>query len=78
MASLSPALESEDKGLLPDLEHVRSISVKIAAAVMRQAHKETQAKEKFPEQDSELEKFIEERMWDAVYRPLKRVETVTG
>ncbi|UZJ56898.1 hypothetical protein CBS101457_006218 [Exobasidium rhododendri] len=76
LSSLSPSLQDPDAGLLPDLEHVRSVSVKIAAAVMKQAKEEGQAKAEWPEND--LEAFILERMWKPVYRPLQHVERVLG
>jgi malate dehydrogenase (oxaloacetate-decarboxylating) len=37
LASLSPALDNPEASLLPDLADVRSVSVAVAAAVVRQA-----------------------------------------
>lgn len=37
LASLSPALHNPEASLLPDLADVRSVSVSVAAAVVRQA-----------------------------------------
>lgn len=37
LASLSPALHNPEASLLPDLADVRSVSVHVAAAVVRQA-----------------------------------------
>ena len=37
LASLSPALDNHEASLLPDLADVRSVSVHVAAAVVRQA-----------------------------------------
>ena len=48
LSSLSPSLQDPDAGLLPDLEHVRHVSVVVAAAVMRKAREEGQAKADFP------------------------------
>ena len=48
LSNLSPSLQDPDAGLLPDLEHVRAVSVVVAAAVMRQAKKEGQAKAEWP------------------------------
>lgn len=76
LSQLSPSLKDPDAGLLPDLESVRSVSVKVAAAVMIQAKKEGQAKAEWPEDD--IENFIKGKMWKAVYRPLQHIERVLG
>ncbi|TKA67672.1 hypothetical protein B0A55_08649 [Friedmanniomyces simplex] len=73
LAAQAPALKDPDAGLLPDVEDVREISVKIAAAVIRQAEKEGLAREEgIPEGEGELEEWIREQMWDPVYRPLRK------
>ena len=75
LAAQSPALKDPDKGLLPDVVNVREISVHIARAVIKQAVEEGLATEEgIPSDDVELEEWIREQMWDAVYRPLKHVE----
>ena len=75
LAAQSPALKDPDKGLLPDVENVKEISVHIARAVIRQAVKEGLAtQEGIPEEEEELEEWVKEQMWDAVYRPLRHVE----
>lgn len=75
LAAQSPALKDPDKGLLPDVKDVREISVQIAKAVIGQAVEEGLAMEEgIPKEDGELEEWIREQMWDAVYRPLKKVE----
>ncbi|KAF2138248.1 uncharacterized protein K452DRAFT_234426 [Aplosporella prunicola CBS 121167] len=86
LAAQAPALQSSNKdtpravALLPDVTDVREISVKIAAAVIRKAAELDLAQEKnIPlgegeKGDAELEEWIREQMWDAEYRPLKRVE----
>jgi malate dehydrogenase (oxaloacetate-decarboxylating) len=75
LAAQSPALKDPDKGLLPDVLNVREISVHIARAVIKQAVKEGSATEKgIPREDGELEEWIREQMWDAVYRPLRLVK----
>jgi malate dehydrogenase (oxaloacetate-decarboxylating) len=75
LAAQSPALKDPDKGLLPDVVNVREISVHIARAVIRQAVEEGLATEKdIPSEDEELEEWIRDQMWDAVYRPLKLVK----
>ena len=91
LASQSPALKNSNKGLLPDVEHVRELSVHIARAVIRQAVKEGLAQEKnipgsgIDEADREkedrlLNDWIRDRMWNPVYHKLHRVdlETATG
>lgn len=75
LAEQSPALQDPDKGLLPDVVNVREISVNIARAVIKQAVEEGLATEKgIPENDEDLEEWIREQMWDAVYRPLNLVD----
>lgn len=75
LAAQSPALKDPDKGLLPDVVHVREISVHIARAVIKQAVEEGLAQEEgIPSDDNELEEWIREQMWDPVYRPLRLVQ----
>ncbi|KAK4949178.1 NAD-dependent malic enzyme, mitochondrial, partial [Elasticomyces elasticus] len=72
----APALKDPNAGLLPDVTNVRDISVKIAAAVIRQAVEEgLQQQDGIPCGDEgELEEWIREQMWDARYRPLRKVD----
>ncbi|KAF2875835.1 hypothetical protein BDV95DRAFT_591264 [Massariosphaeria phaeospora] len=75
LASSAPVLKGTGAGLLPDVTDVREISVKIARNVIRQSVKEGLAQETdIPTEDADLEEWIREQMWDAVYRPLKLVE----
>jgi len=75
LASQAPALKNPDAALLPDVEHVREISVKIAAAVIKQAIKDDLNQQKdIPGEDAELEEWIREQMWVATYRPLRKVD----
>ncbi|KAK3676587.1 NAD-dependent malic enzyme, mitochondrial [Recurvomyces mirabilis] len=75
LAAQAPALKDPDAALLPDVVDVREISVKIAAAVIRQAEKESLAQQEgIPVDDVELEEWIREQMWNPVYRPLRKVE----
>jgi malate dehydrogenase (oxaloacetate-decarboxylating) len=75
LAAQAPALKDPDAALLPDVEDVREISMKIAAAVIKQAVKEGVAQEEnISESDEELEEWIRVQMWNAEYRPLKKVE----
>ncbi|KAH9838910.1 malic oxidoreductase-like protein [Teratosphaeria destructans] len=74
LAAQAPALKDPDAGLLPDVQDVREISVKIAAAVIKQAVEDGLAQEtEIPTRDEDLEEWIREQMWDAAYRPLKKV-----
>ncbi|KAI1082075.1 hypothetical protein F5B20DRAFT_534308 [Whalleya microplaca] len=79
VADLSPALKDDTAPLLPGVEDVRAVSVRVARGVIRAAIKEGVAAEKgIPTDDSELEDWIREQMWNPVYRPLKRVEPETA
>ncbi|CAI6332871.1 unnamed protein product [Periconia digitata] len=74
LASQAPAMKDPDAALLPDVEHVREVSVKIAAAVINQAVKEGVSQEtEIPDKEKDLEEWIRVQMWNAEYRPLKKV-----
>jgi len=74
LAAQAPALKDPDAGLLPDVQDVRNISVGIAKAVIKQAVEEGLNGEKeIPANDAELEEWIREQMWNAEYRPLRKV-----
>ncbi|KAI1496851.1 NAD-dependent malic enzyme [Biscogniauxia marginata] len=78
LADLSPALRDDDTApLLPGVEHVRAVSVRVARGVIRAAVADGVATESgIPagDEDGELDAWIREQMWDPVYRPLRRVE----
>ncbi|KAH7066057.1 hypothetical protein BKA63DRAFT_523695 [Paraphoma chrysanthemicola] len=75
LASEAPVLKGSGAGLLPDVEDVREISVKIARNVIKQSIKDGLAQEKdIPSDEKDLEEWIREQMWNAEYRPLKLVE----
>lgn len=75
LAAQAPALKDPDAALLPDVTDVREITVGVAAAVTKQAVKDGLAQEKsIPDNDRELNEWIREQMWDAKYRPLKKVD----
>jgi malate dehydrogenase (oxaloacetate-decarboxylating) len=75
LAAQAPAMKDPDAALLPDVEDVREVSVKIAAAVIKQAVKEKVAQEEgIPESDEDLEEWIRVQMWQPEYRPLKKVD----
>jgi len=79
LASTSPALKDPTAALLPDVTEVREISVQIAKAVISEAVKEGLNQEhNIPTDNSELEEWIREQMWEARYRPLKLVSPEQG
>ena len=79
LASTAPALKDPTAALLPDVTEVREISVKIAKAVINEAVKEGLSQQmNIPTDDSELEEWIREQMWEARYRPLKLVNPEHG
>jgi malate dehydrogenase (oxaloacetate-decarboxylating) len=65
--------------LLPDVTDVREISIGVAAAVIKEAVKAGLAQEKdIPTNDKDLYEWVKEQMWEAKYRPLKKVTTVAS
>jgi malate dehydrogenase (oxaloacetate-decarboxylating) len=75
IAEEAPILKDPTKGLCPDIDHARQVSVKIAAAVIKAAIKENLNQAKgIPEDDQELEKWIAEQMWSPDYRDLEPEE----
>ena len=74
-ADQAPALKDPNLGLLPDVTGVREVSVKIAKAVIKGSVNEGLSQQKdIPTDDAELEEWIREQMWDARYRPLKKID----
>ncbi|KAI0126820.1 hypothetical protein BJ170DRAFT_630161 [Xylariales sp. AK1849] len=75
VADMSPALKDATAPLVPGVENVRDVSVRIAREVIQAAVEEGVATEKdIPTDKEELDEWIREQMWEPVYRPLKRVE----
>lgn len=75
LASTAPVINGTGDGLLPDVTHVREISVQIAKSVINAARQEGLAQEKdIPTDEDILEEWIREQMWDARYRPLELVD----
>lgn len=78
IAAQSPALRDPDEGLVPDVVDVREVSVHVAKAVIRQAVEEGLARQEgIPLQEDDetsLEEWVREQMWEPRYRPLKKVE----
>ncbi len=74
VAELSPALSDQTAPLLPGVEVVRDVSVRIAHKLIQAAVLEGVATEvDIPEDDALLEEWIREQMWTAKYRPLRYV-----
>lgn len=79
LAAQAPALKDPDAALLPDVTDVRDISVKIATAVIQQAVKDKLAQQPdVPQNHAEVEDWVREQMWNAEYRPLRRVSKEEG
>jgi malate dehydrogenase (oxaloacetate-decarboxylating) len=76
VAELSPALlEDETAPLLPGVDVVRDVSVRVARKVIRAAVEEGVATERdIPLDEDTLDEWIREQMWEPVYRPLKLVQ----
>jgi len=75
IAEMSPILKDPTAALLPDVSDVRTVSVAIAKAVIKEAVKaETNQEKDIPEDDTVLEDWISEQMWDPRYRPLHKVD----
>ncbi|KAK4096983.1 malic-domain-containing protein [Parathielavia hyrcaniae] len=75
VAQLSPALKDSTAPLLPGIDVVREVSVKVARKVIQAAVEEGVAtQEGIPKDDGELDAWIREQRWEPVYRPLKYVE----
>ncbi|KAK9779707.1 putative Malic enzyme [Seiridium cardinale] len=74
VSDMSPALKDPTAPLVPGVDNVRAVSVRIARKVIQAAVKEGVATEKdIPTDEKELDEWIKEQMWDPIYRPLKRV-----
>ncbi|CAE6459903.1 unnamed protein product [Rhizoctonia solani] len=70
LAELAP---NDGRSLLPGLADVRTVSVHIAAAVVRRAIEEGHARIQFKGDNADMEEYIKKRMWDATYRPLELI-----
>ncbi len=74
VAELSPALRDDTEPLLPGVEIVRDVSVRVARNVILAAVDEGVATEEdIPEAVDDLDEWIREQMWHPDYRPLKLV-----
>lgn len=69
LAAQSPALHDPNKGLVPDVDQARQVSVKIATAVIRAAESEGLTRTgNIPQNDDELEQFVRAQMWEPTYK----------
>ncbi len=75
LAGCSPALKNPDKGLVPDVDEAKAVSVRIAVAVMRSAKEEgVLRRENVPlDDDEEAEEWVKAQMWEPVYRKYEKV-----
>ncbi|ROT39472.1 NAD-dependent malic enzyme [Sodiomyces alkalinus F11] len=74
VAQMSPALEDETAPLLPGVDSVREVSVRVARRVIQAAMAEGLATEvDIPTADADLDEWIREQMWEPEYRPLRLV-----
>ncbi|KAK0630310.1 hypothetical protein B0T17DRAFT_589874 [Bombardia bombarda] len=75
VAEMGPALKDDTAPLLPGVNVVREVSVRVARKVIQAAIEEGVAtEENIPTDEEELDEWIREQMWDPVYRPLQYVE----
>ncbi len=68
LSDCAPALHTQGGALLPDLADIREVSRKIAKSVALQAMQEGLAETL---SEAELEKAIDDHMWNPAYRPVK-------
>jgi malate dehydrogenase (oxaloacetate-decarboxylating) len=74
LAEQSPALKDSSKGLVPDVNEARAVSVKIAVAVIRAAQDEKLARtESIPDTDGDLEEWVKAQMWDPSYKRYEKI-----
>lgn len=74
LANQSPALKDPDKGLVPDVDQARPVSVKIAVAVIRAAEAEGLARTSdIPKADDDLEEWVKAQMWEPTYKEYEKV-----
>lgn len=75
VASMAPSQDDSTAPLLPGVDIVRKVSVRVARSVIKAAVKGKMSQQPdIPEDDGKLDAWIEEQMWQAEYRPLKLVK----
>jgi malate dehydrogenase (oxaloacetate-decarboxylating) len=76
VAEMGPALKDDrdTAPLLPGVEVVRDVSVRVARKVIQAAIEDGVATEEgIPTDENELDEWIRDQMWEPVYRPLRLV-----
>jgi malate dehydrogenase (oxaloacetate-decarboxylating) len=72
VASMAPSQDDSTAPLLPGVDIVRKVSVRVARNVVKAAVKGKMSQQPdIPEDDEKLDAWIEEQMWQAEYRPLE-------
>lgn len=72
VASMAPSQDDPTAPLLPGVDIVRKVSVRVARNVIKAAVKgEVSQQPNIPEDDEKLDAWIKEQMWQVEYRPLK-------
>ncbi|KAH8174596.1 malic enzyme, NAD binding domain-containing protein [Sarocladium implicatum] len=75
VAAESPAMKDPRGALLPDVDVVRDVSVRVAREVVKKAVEEGVARvDGIPQWDEELETWIRKQMWEPKYRKFEKVE----
>lgn len=75
VASMAPSQDDSTAPLLPGVDIVRKVSVRVARSVIKAAVKGKMSQQPdILEDDGKLDAWIEEQMWQAEYRPLKLVK----
>lgn len=75
VASMAPSQDDSTAPLLPGVDIVRKVSVRVARNVIKAAVKgKVSQQSDVPEDDDKLDTWIEQQMWQAEYRPLELVK----
>lgn len=72
LANCSPAKNNPNENLLPPMNEIRDVSLRIATAVAKEALKAGIAN--IQVEETELENYIHEKMWNPVYLPYRRIK----
>jgi malate dehydrogenase (oxaloacetate-decarboxylating) len=70
LAEASPARLDPNANLLPPVDDLRQVSVRVAVAVAVQAEREGLAQ---PADPTQIEKHVQQQIWAPVYRPYRRL-----
>ncbi len=72
MARDAPALKDSTKGLIPDVIDARKVSLSIAVAIIKEAKELHLCREpEIPDADDDIQMWVEQRMWQPVYKEYK-------